>query len=55
MAKKWALENRNICPNLGCTGFDEDYLKEKKDIEINTLTHPKIIEYYLEGYKKFNL
>ncbi len=55
LTKKWFLKNKEICPNLWCTGFDEDYLKQKKDLEINTLTKPKIIEYYLEGYKKFNL
>ena len=55
LAKKWDLSNKNICWNLWCTGFDEDYLWENKNIEINTLTNPKIIEYYLEGYKKYNL
>lgn len=55
LTKKWFLEKNNICPNLWCTGFDEDYLWENKDVEINTLTNPKIIEYYLEGYEKFNL
>jgi len=44
-----------ICPNLWCTWFDEDYLKEKKDVKINTLTNPVIIEYYWEWYKKYNL
>jgi predicted membrane-bound spermidine synthase len=44
-----------ICPNLWCTWFDEDYLWENKKVEINTLTNPKIIKYYLEGYKKYNL
>ena len=44
-----------ICPHLWCTGFDEDYVKEKKWVKENTLTHPVIIEYYGEGYKKYNL
>ena len=55
LAKKWDLKNIRICDNLWCTGFDEDYLWENKDVEINSLTNPKIIEYYLEGYKKYNL
>ena len=55
LAKKWDLKNIRICDNLWCTGFDEDYLWENKDVKINTLTNPKIIEYYLEGYKKYNL
>ncbi|MDQ7022137.1 MAG: hypothetical protein Q9M97_01145 [Candidatus Gracilibacteria bacterium] len=55
LSKKGILENKDICPKLGCTGFDNDYLGENKNVEINTLTNPKIIEYYLEGYKKFNL
>jgi len=55
LAKKWDLANKNICWNLWCTGFDEDYLWENKNVKINTLTNPKIIEYYLEGYKKYNL
>jgi hypothetical protein len=40
---------------LWCTSFDEDYLWENQDVDINTLTNPKIIEYYLEWYKKYNL
>jgi len=55
LVKKWDLKNIRICDNLWCTGFDEDYLWENKDVKINTLTNPKIIEYYLEGYKKYNL
>jgi len=55
LAKKWDIKNIRICDNLWCTGFDEDYLWENKDVEINSLTNPKIIEYYLEGYKKYNL
>ena len=55
LAKKWLLKNKNICPNLWCTWFDEDYLKEKNGVKINTLTRPVIIEYYWQGYKKYNL
>jgi len=55
LAKKWDLNNINICDNLWCTSFDQDYLWKNKDVEINTLTNPKIIEYYLEWYKKYNL
>lgn len=55
LAKKWFLKDTNICPNLWCRWFDKDYLGDNKDVKINTLTHPKIIEYYLEWYNKFNL
>ena len=55
LAKKWLLNNKNICPNLWCTWFDWDYLKHKKNIKENTLTNPIIIEYYWEWYKKYNL
>ena len=55
LSKKWLLENKDLCSNLWCTSFDEDYLWENQDVDINTLTNPKIIEYYLEWYKKYNL
>jgi len=44
-----------ICPNLWCTWFDEDYTKVYDSVKENTLTNPVIIDYYLEGYKKYNL
>lgn len=53
--KKWWLVDNDICEWLGCTVFDEDYQVDKSILEINTLSHPKIIEYYWEWYKKFNL
>ncbi len=53
--QKWGLKNKNICEDLWCTFFDEDYLQPIEKININTLSHPEIIEYYGEWYKKFNL
>lgn len=35
--------------------FDKDYFEDAENIQINTLDNPKIIEYYLQGRKKFNL
>ena len=55
LAQKWWLSNINICPNMWCTYFDEDYIKDRQNIEINTLTKPVLIEYYWEWYRKFNL
>jgi spermidine synthase len=55
LTQKWGLKNKNICEWLGCTEFDKDYLKNKSSVEINTLSRPKIIEYYWDWYKKFNL
>jgi spermidine synthase len=52
--KGW-LSDIDICDGLGCTAFDKDYQIYKEILEINTLSHPKIIEYYWEWYKKFNL
>ncbi|MCP4523224.1 MAG: hypothetical protein GY828_03320 [Candidatus Gracilibacteria bacterium] len=56
VAQKGGIQTEDICGDLGCTGFDEDYkISDEQDIKINTLSHPKIIEYYGEGYNKFNL
>jgi spermidine synthase len=52
--KGWLLDV-DICDGLGCTIFDKDYQIDKEILEINTLSQPKIIEYYGEWYKKFNL
>ncbi|MBS8121473.1 fused MFS/spermidine synthase [Candidatus Vampirococcus lugosii] len=35
--------------------FDKDYQVNIDDIKINTLDNPNIIQYYLNGWKKFNL
>jgi predicted membrane-bound spermidine synthase len=56
LAKKWDLDKSfDICPNLWCTGFDNDYMVDYDSIKENTLTKPVIIEYYREWYKKYNL
>ncbi len=59
LARKEGYPEKNlwniICPNLWCTGFDDDYLKEKAEVKENSLTQPVIIEYYWEWYKKYNL
>lgn len=52
--KNWKISWSQICPN-SCDFFDEYYLKWTENISENTLANPKIIEYYGEGYKKFNL
>lgn len=55
MVQKWGISHPNICGNLWCSVFDEDYHINREDIRINTLSHPEIIEYYWDWYKKFNL
>lgn len=54
LAHKWKhthkTENKLIQLN-----FDKDYFENAENIQINTLDNPKIIEYYLEGRRKFNL
>lgn len=55
VAQKWGLLSRDICGNLGCTSFDADYDIWREDVKKNTLSSPKIIEYYKEWYKKYNL
>jgi spermidine synthase len=54
-SQKWNLKSIDICDKLWCEVFDKDYQIDNNSIEINTLAHPKIIEYYGEWYKKFNL
>jgi len=54
-AKKWWLDNTDICPKLGCSGFDKDYLVDYDNVKENTLTRPVIIDYYIDWYKKYNL
>lgn len=55
VAQKWGLVTRDLCGNLGCTSFDADYDLKRSDVKKNTLSSPKIIEYYEEWYKKYNL
>lgn len=58
VAKKWEkVEDfwKILCENEACTFFDENYLKDTENLSENTLANPKIIEYYGEGYRKFNL
>lgn len=55
VAKKWGLNNVDICPNLWCSWFDKEYLIDYKNVQENTLTRPVIIDYYIEGYNKYNL
>lgn len=58
VAKKWEkIEDfwKILCKNEACTFFDENYLKDTQNLLENTLANPKIIDYYGEGYKKFNL
>jgi len=54
-AKKWWLDNTDICPKLWCAGFDKDYLSDYDKIKENTLTRPVIINYYIDWYNKYNL
>jgi spermidine synthase len=54
-SQKWDLKSIDICDKLWCSVFDKDYKIDKTTVEINTLAHPIIIEYYGEWYKKFNL
>ena len=54
-AKKWDLWNTDICPKLWCEWFDKDYMLHYDEVKENTLTNPEIINYYIEGYKKYNL
>ncbi len=56
IARKWENINPTIlCPEESCTFFDENYRENTENISENTLANPKIIEYYGEGYEKFNL
>ncbi|PID87430.1 spermidine synthase [Candidatus Gracilibacteria bacterium] len=55
LAKKGKLQDLDICNQLGCDKFDEEYLGENKNVKENTLTKPVIIDYYLDGYSKYNL
>jgi len=53
--KKNIQAESTLCPDLWCTWFDQEYERNFTDVEVNSLTQPHIIEYYLEWYKKFNL
>ncbi|MBB1564795.1 polyamine aminopropyltransferase [Candidatus Gracilibacteria bacterium] len=44
-----------LCPKMGCSYFDENYLEQTENLTENTLASPRIIEYYGEGYRKYNL
>ncbi len=55
LAKKWKLQDLDICNQLWCDKFDEEYLWENKNVKENTLTKPVIIDYYLDWYSKYNL
>lgn len=54
VAKKW-WKITDICSKDWCDYFDEDYKEWIQNIKENTLTHPVLIEYYGEWYKKYNL
>lgn len=44
-----------LCPKMWCSYFDENYLEQTENLTENTLASPRIIEYYWEWYKKYNL
>lgn len=49
------IKSETLCPKQWCTFFDAPYLEWVENLSENTLANPKIIEYYGDGYKKFNL
>lgn len=53
MARKWKEIEDEFCENRFCETFDYEY--DNIEAEINTLTDPKILEYYREWYRKFSL
>ncbi len=48
------LVDVNFCNSSRCDYFDTDYMPTEI-IEENTLEKPVIIQYYMRGYKRFNL
>lgn len=48
------LVDVNFCNNSKCDYFDADYLPAEI-IQENTMEKPVIIQYYMRGYKRFNL
>lgn len=53
MARKWGEIKDEFCEAKFCEYFDYEY--NELDVSENTLLEPKIIEYYIEWYKKFSL
>ena len=53
--KNWIIDKKALCWESNCFHFEKVYLEWTENLTENTLASPKIIEYYWEWYKKYNL
>lgn len=53
--KNWIIDKKDLCGDANCSYFSKEYLTWTENLSINTLAEPKIIQYYWEWYKKYNL
>jgi len=53
--KNWIIDKKDLCGDSNCSYFSKEYLTWTENLSINTLAEPKIIQYYWEWYKKYNL
>lgn len=53
--KNWTIDKKDLCGDVNCSYFSKEYLTWTENLSINTLAEPKIIQYYWEWYKKYNL
>ena len=53
--KNWTIDKKALCWESNCFHFEKVYLEWTQNLSINTLAEPKMIDYYWEWYKKYNL
>lgn len=53
--KNWTIDKKALCWESNCFHFEKVYLEWTQNLSINTLAEPRMIDYYWEWYKKYNL